>query len=498
MWLADIVIGFVLVFFLLLCIRYWSFFKKSQLSFLFLLSIFLLKISLGILYTYIQLNFYKHPLGGDSMVFFNDAKVIYQSFFTFKKDFFSMLFSYQDHGAYFIEKYYTHMSYWNEGMQTSVYNDNRIFTKFNVILMFIGHGNIYLHMIVINFISLVGLVALFNGLKTWISSVPFRMIAVFFFPTTLLWCSAIHKETLLLFFIGLSFHLYFKYTKDPKIWRLLLLLLLLFMSIYIKPYISSFVVAFIVMLLLFKNHEGKIKYFTSALAIVLFFGGFYLSQNLNFQFNPWRPILKKQIEFGFAAEGGFFMFNQRKVLRIDLKDSIALKKVEGDSIIVPQGFQYDYWEIENLDKRLTEQSSTRNETFALLHKMPKAGSAFQYNLKIETFYQYCRSLALSQYIVLFKPLFFDAHSLMAYFSSIENLFLLLLALISIVFLIRNRFKHKPSIYLLLLFILIMFFILGFTVNISGALSRYRAPLMPLFLAVCFSMFPFAAHQANKS
>jgi hypothetical protein len=62
---------------------------------------------------------------------------------------------------------------------------------------------------------------------------------------------------------------------------------------------------------------------------------------------------------------------------------------------------------------------------------------------------------------------------------------------------RKRFKHQSSVYLLLLFIVIIFFILGFTVNISGALSRYRAPIMPLFLAVCFSLFPFAEHQRNE-
>jgi hypothetical protein len=28
------------------------------------------------------------------------------------------------------------------------------------------------------------------------------------------------------------------------------------------------------------------------------------------------------------------------------------------------------------------------------------------------------------------------------------------------------------------------------VNISGAISRYRAPLMPLLLCVLFSFFPF--------
>ncbi len=497
MWFADIIIAFILAVAVILAIRYWSFFKKTELSFLFLLSTFFLKVGFGIAYTYIQLHYYKHPLGGDSMIFFNDAKIIYNSYFTFKKDFFKMLFSHQDQSVYFVDKYYQYMSYWNEGMQTSFYNDNRLFVKLNTILMFLSHGNIYLHMIIINFASLIGLVALFNGLKLWLNSLPFRMIAVFFFPTVLLWCSAIHKETFVLFFIGLSLNTYYNYTKENKFWRLLVLGLVLFLSIWIKPYISCFIVAYIVMLLVLQQRPITMRYFTIVYTLILFCGAYFFSQKLDYSYNPWRPLLKKQIEFGFAAEGGFFMFNQHKVVRLNIEDSTVLLKGTKDSLLIPKGIRYEYWNIANLDKRLLNTSSQAVETFAVLHKMPKAGSAFQYHLKIESFYEYCRSILLAEFAVLFKPLFFDAHSLMAYFSSIENLFLLLLVLLSVFFLVRKGFKHDSSVYLLLLFITVIFFILGFTVNISGALSRYRAPVMPLFLAVCFSLFPFADHPGKR-
>jgi hypothetical protein len=493
-WLTDIIFASILCFVFGLLLRYWSFFKNSELSFFFLLFVFIVKVALGIAYTYIQTHYYHHPLGGDNMVFFNDAKIIYKSFFTFKQDFFKMLFTHQDQNPYYLNRYYQHMSYWNEGMQTSFYNDNRIFIKFNVLLMFFSHGNIYLHILVLNFFSLIGLVALFKGLKIWLSSVPFRIIAVFFVPAVAIWCSAIHKETLLLFIIGIAIHLLALFLDDNRKRHLVLLLLVLMISLLIKPYISLFFTCFMLVLLVSKKYGAYLKYFNLTFVISLFLGAYALSKVENLKYNLWKPLIQKQKEFGFAAVGGYFMFDHEKVIRIELKDSTQLSKAIKDSIVVPKGISYDYWYIKDFDKKLREPHSQKNETFSLLHKMPKAGSAFDLNLKITSFYDYCRSILLAEYAVLFKPLFWDAHSIFAYLVSIENGILLLIFLLAALFAFRQKFNGSSQIFLLLSFIAIVFFLQGFTVNISGALSRYRSPLMPLLLCALFSFFPVSRFQ----
>ncbi len=490
MWLTDSIIGIGLILIFLLSFKYWSFTKNSQLSFLFLTAIFIFKVTLGIFYSYVQTNYYHHPLGGDNAAFFDDAKVIYESFFTFKKDFFKMLFMNQDANPYFLNKYYDDMHYWNDGLATSLYNDNKLFIKCNAVLMFFSNGNIYLHILVLNFISTIGLVALFRAMKVIVVSLPFRLIAVFCIPTVLLWCSAIHKETILLFNIGFVLYFFSCYLQHKTKIYFIVLVLSLFLSLFIKPYISCFIAFFVVVSLLglyFKRFFQPIIWTT---IVILFLSGYYLSQNRSIPHNPWNPLIKKQMEFNFTAVGGYFMFDDFKVIRVELADSNALIMAGHDSLLVPKGFKYEYWLISNLEEKRNETNALKTERFALLHKMPKAGSGFQLDLKVTTFFQYCRAIVLAEYAVLFKPLFFDANNLFAYFSSIENLILLLITLLSLLFFIRQKTTIPATVLLLLLFIMLMFFILGFTVNISGAISRYRAPLMPLLLCVFFSLFPF--------
>jgi hypothetical protein len=429
-------------------------------------------------------------LGGDNNVFFNDAKVIYQSFFTFKRDFFSLLFTYQDNNPYFFEKYFKHMFYWSEGMQTSLYNDNRIFIRLNALLMFFSHGNIYLHLLVINFISTYGLVLLFKASSSIVSSKQFRIIAIFFIPTVLFWCSAIHKETFVLFNLSVLFYLYYQFSQNKNKAYLLLLILFSFLSVFIKPYISLFIAVYFLLSIVFFYFPAFYKIFMIMLITSLFFGGYLFSRYREFELNPWNPLIKKQTEFGFAAVGGYFMFNDKKVVRVELSDSLALIKAQKDSISVPKGFRYEFWWLNDLDTKLYETNSSKLETFTLLNKLQKAGSAFQLDLKINNFYQYCRTILLAEYAVLFKPLFFEAHNMFAFFSSIENVIVLLVFVLSLYFIIRYRAIPSLHAFLLLFIISLVFFILGFTVNISGALSRYRAPLMPLLLCVLFSFFPF--------
>jgi hypothetical protein len=489
-WLTDIFIGIFLILLFTLSIKYLAVFKNSQLSFSFIYFIFLVKVSLGAFLTYIQINYYHHPLGGDSSAFFNDAKVLYQSFFTFKRDFFNMLFTYQDNNPYFFEKYFKHMYYWSEGMQTSLYNDNRIFIKLNAILMFFSHGNIYLHLLIINFISTYGLVLLFRASVSIVSSKQFRMIAIFFIPTVLFWCSAIHKETFLLFNLSVLFYLYYQFSQNKNKGYLLLLIVCSVLSIFIKPYISLFIVLYFLLSVIFFYFPTFFKTFIVVLITSVFLVGYLFSKHREFEWNPWNPLIKKQTEFGFAATGGYFMFNDKKVIRVELRDSLLLIKAQKDSISVPIGFQYEYWWLNDLESKLYETGSSKLETFTLLNKLPKAGSAFQLNLKINSFYQYCRTILLSEYAVLFKPLFLEAKNMFTYFSSIENAIILLIFILSLYFIIRYSAKSSPNAFLLLLIIGLVFFILGFTVNISGALSRYRAPLMPLLLCILFSFFPF--------
>jgi hypothetical protein len=488
--ITNIVWGIFLGSLFLLAFRYWSLFKNSQLSLPFIISIFCIKVFCGIAFYYIQIHYYHHPLGGDSNAFFNDARIIYKSYFTFKQDFVKLLFDDYSQDPYFLEKYYQHMNYWDDGAGFSLYNDNQTFIRLNTILLFLSHGNIYLHILLFNFLSMIGLVMLYRGLENLLSSSVLRMISVFCIPSVLLWCSAIHKETFVFFTIGALMFFMSQFLNKRNTLYLILTLLTAFISLAIKPYISVFIVVFI-LIQLFIQVLGIRKFKWIYIIMAAVFVLFCLSSQLSNGFNkPWRALNKKQMEFGFTATGGYFLVNTKKVVRLELSDSSKYILNRGDSMLVRKGAHYTYWLIDDLETTYQSNMSDNEEAFKLLHKMPKAGSAFQYHLKSNSIYELLRSLVFSYYIVLFKPLFFDAHNAFAYLSSIENAILLLIMLVSILVLLRTSQGINLNILILLTCIGIIFFIMGYTVNISGALSRYRAPVLPLFLAALFTIFPF--------
>jgi len=83
----------------------------------------------------------------------------------------------------------------------------------------------------------------------------------------------------------------------------------------------------------------------------------------------------------------------------------------------------------------------------------------------------------------FKPFLWESKNSLAILSSIENVLLLLIPLALIFYTRKINSTQKFWIYGLLSFVMLLFIIIGLTVPISGAIVRYKMPLIPFILVL---------------
>jgi hypothetical protein len=88
----------------------------------------------------------------------------------------------------------------------------------------------------------------------------------------------------------------------------------------------------------------------------------------------------------------------------------------------------------------------------------------------------------------FRPFFGDIHSVIVIPALFENILIILLILMSIVFFNGGKVKENlPIILFITSFVLSLFILIGLTTPVLGALVRYKVPALP-FLFVLFLIF----------
>ena len=88
----------------------------------------------------------------------------------------------------------------------------------------------------------------------------------------------------------------------------------------------------------------------------------------------------------------------------------------------------------------------------------------------------------------FRPFFGDIHSVIVIPALIENILIIILIFLSIVFFnIKKAKKYLPEILFISAFVITLFILIGMTTPVLGALVRYKVPALP-FLFILFLFF----------
>jgi len=186
--------------------------RASKLKFKFITFLFIVKFLAGSALTLIYTLHYSDRGSADIYKFFDDAQVIASALPEHPSDYFKLLSGFYDNDESLL-KYTSSMKNWMpqseewlDFAQTKNYNvfqSNRIITRLNAILIPLSLGNIFTHVLIFSWVSLIGILAFLNLFRN--NSNPLAYLIIVLFPSLILWCSPPLKDTLTLFSVCIIF-----------------------------------------------------------------------------------------------------------------------------------------------------------------------------------------------------------------------------------------------------------------------------------------------------
>ncbi len=385
--------------------------------------IFLVKLVAGFLLYLIYTRYYTDRATADIFRYFDDADIMYQSLFTHPYDYLRMLTGY-DSASPDLQHYYDAMRNWyNTDM---VFNDTRTMIRFSAFLKLFSLGTYYPHAVVMCFLSLCGLTALYRFFTSFIEGKELvLLVAVFLMPSTLIWTSGLIKEAFLIFSLGMLLNTLYNLIEKKEVtrrnfWQLIIFLCCLF---FIKPYIIFLLVPCIASWMLLKNNANT--QFLKVVAVYFVYGCLVVF-TAEFLFGKRIPklLLDKQTEFFHVAD-----------------------RDHANSLI--------------------QIPPLTNAYSSLIVNAPNA---------IKN--------------VIFRPSLFEVKNPLILLAAIENLIITISLLFSLYFVFKSKFKIASYWVLIAFFFCMTIFVLtGLVTPILGAIVRYKVPALPFFLFVIISYLP---------
>lgn len=414
----------VIIYFILFCllIKHLPFFKKSGLksSFLWIILGVKLIVSLGLFSIYT--HYYPNRAEADIFKYFDDSEVVYSSVYDSPANFAQLFFEVDIDNEYFFDNYLQHMNNWDRMYDTNVYNDSRTIIKFNAVFRFFSFGQFHVHSLFFCFLSLIGTVALYRvAKKLFKSGQGILVVLMFLLPSVLLWSSGVLKESILIFALGLLFLSldHILHYKQRGI-PILTVLLTLLLMVYIKFYV---LVAFIP-------------------AIVCYVAAHYVP------WKKWKTYVPLLLLFGVIA-----LFSKHIPPHMDF-----VKILEG-----------------------------KQEDFVRLANFQDAGSKFELTDIDQSFWGITKVIPEGIVNCFIRPLPWRANSALSVPAVFENLFILSLLIIGIIQLARRRVtiaeEHSNFLWFSIVFVFLLFAIVGVTTPVAGALVRYKVPALPFLMIV---------------
>jgi len=392
----------------------WKWFRDPGIVPYLFVFLFLLKAAAGIFAGELYLKKYD---GGDSFSFFKESKVITASAHENAIDFILMTTGFADEKEFF-SAYGTVRSWDNQDV---VYNDNKTIIRINAVIGLFSMGIYNVHVVFFAFISMMGLMAIYKGIRTLTDKNPYLILAaVFLVPGVVFWLSMASKESILVFAMGMMFyHCVRLLTVSNSFGNIAGMFLAGFLFIHIKAYllvlITPCLLAF-TWVAVTDNRMAVLKYTVVYLIMgIIFFNIHYLLDG----FDPVNIIFMKRMNFEAFVDA------------------------------FPGGMN-SYIELPVID------------------------SSWQSMLL---------SGPIAAFAVLTRPYIWESESLLITFAAIENILLIVIIVSGLIYF--NAAAYKKNVNLIMFsvcFVISVYILIGLTSPVMGAMVRYKVPVLP-FLCI---------------
>jgi len=402
----------------------WDWVKHSGIKTKVVIGLFGLKVIAGFLLVYLYGHFY-NPFHSDIYIYFNDALRLKGILLSDKSLFINILLDHDILGAGAYEKY-TQLQYWDSSNTDFFIQEKRLVILINLLFSFLSMNNIYIHSMLMAFLGFIGQIGLFRFVKKQSDINPiWILIITFLLPTFTLWSASILKEPLIIFSLGLTLFFLGKWTKKWKIKYAFSFLAFFIIGLIVKPYVIL------------------------ALAFpILIFIWFKLKDKLS---------LKKQSLIVFSGLGSILiLFQIFTFLGLNLFEKLSNKQAAFNKVIT-----------------IAEETSTVGSKIQLANLEPHLNSFLVNSPK-------------AFFNVLLSPCFSDYKNFLYLPDILQNLILILIVISLIKFRKKPSKKTLPFLWLSMLFVLILFVVIGLVTPVLGAIVRYKIPALVFVFFILLS------------
>lgn len=499
--ITDILLTLAYTLLFLWFIRRMNFFASGGMDTRTASVVFVVKVLAGYALTLIYTYFYTDRAHADIFKFFDDSEPIYRALFVNPVHYLQLVFGVNADAAHLLP-YIEDTRYW--ALQTDEYwaftgsdnvnffNAHRLITRFNAVVRLFSFGSFGVHTVVMCFISLAGLVALFKAFYLYMQEKKkWLILVVFFMPSVMFWSSGVLKEGFIFLALGFVLYAFFRMTRGAVTLKLLFLFIVsLALLFYVKYYLAIALLpamgAYVLAL--------KLKRFKPALV----FAGFYVIAAIFVILlrlhpaipDPFQMLAGKQRELNREGYGGSYCIRNdgTKEEFVFFSPETKLEKTITDSSRNIFQVQAGIVAYKYVDGRLTGESEVvadeRNTHtyYWEIMSFPRAGSYIEIpELSGETgnFFKAIPAALMNAFL---RPHPLEVSSPLMWPAVFENI-LIVFSLLYI--LIRSRFKfNNTSLVLFALFsVVVLFIIIGATTPVLGSIARYKAPFLPLLMLV---------------
>lgn len=419
----------------------------------------------------------------DAGKFYHDADTISHFSEINFTEYIKLLFGFQNdgEGSYLYENCIIHTDNWDNGkVRDFFYNDNRIIIRLHSLLNFLPFSNYFVQALFNCFLSFIGITFLYKSFKDFFIGKEIGILIILcFFPALWFYTGAVLKEGITVLCLGsLIYLLKLIITQGVSLKRVLFLILFISISFLLKPYIL--LLASVCFTLFFSfSGSSKIKY-KSLLFIAIFISLIISANGLSLLVKNkslFTAAKEHQRIFADVAKGGIFLLDEVKFVRLRSDTNLVQRVPSKHNIFkIKQNVPYAYWEHSHQkDTLYCHKNNDTTSEYSLVYQIAESGSNF--NIGSENTFSI---ISACFYYSLFHPLFYHSKSLLQLLASVENLFIILSLLLIVIGVIRNKKdKFLPVCFLFMAFSVCC--IIGFSTPNSGAIFRYRSPIIVFIL-----------------
>lgn len=289
-------IAFLLV--ILWIIKKWKFFHHPALSYKWTLFLFMLKavasFCLFFIYTYFYPN---NRFDNDIFKYYDDGQVMYQAIHESPSNYIRMLSGIGDNKPEIYEQYYKKMNFWIKPIHYEIVNENKTIIRLNAFFSLFTLQNYFINTLLFVFLSFIGLFAIFKVLSEYFSQNKLILaLFIFLMPSTIFWSSAILKESIVFFGLGLMIYYLNKLLQTFSIKNFLLFILFSLVLSVSKMYILILILPGIITMILYCFFP-KIKFWLIAVFVHLLMILFYFNSEYFLHYNFSEITVAKQHDF---------------------------------------------------------------------------------------------------------------------------------------------------------------------------------------------------------